>query len=120
MDGGISVAELVEFVESGDDVEVVDIRPPGAFTREHIPGSRNIPFAELPNRVEELNGADRVVTVCPHGKASVQAARLVGSYEGTDGTVESLAAGIDGWREADGPLESDRATNGGPEPDAPF
>jgi len=120
MDGEISVTELVELIESGDDIEVVDIRPSGAFTREHIPESRNIPFAELSNRVEELNGADRVVTVCPQGKASVQAARLVGSYEGMDGTVESLAEGIDGWREADGPLESDGATDDGPESDAPF
>ena len=120
MDGEISVAELSALIESGDDVEVVDIRPPETFSRGHIPGSRNIPFAELPNRVEELNGADRVVTVCPHGKASVQAARLVGSYEGTDGTVESLAAGIDGWREADEPIESDGAASEGPDPDAPF
>jgi len=42
------------------------------------------------------------VTVCPHGEASVQAARLVGSYRGVDGPVESLAGGLEAW---DGPLE---------------
>jgi hypothetical protein len=44
-----------------------------------------------------------VVTVCPHGEASVRAARLIGAYEGFDGRVESLACGLEGWT---GPLES--------------
>jgi len=119
MDGEISAAELSELLEADGDVHVVDIRPQGAFDRGHIPGSVNVPFAELPNRIEELDGADRVVTVCPHGKASVQAARLVGSYEGTTGVVESLADGIEGWREGGYPWESEaQAVDEGP--DAPF
>jgi rhodanese-related sulfurtransferase len=118
MDGEISAAELADLIETGADVTVVDIRSPAQFDRGHVPGSVNIPFAELPQRVEELNGANRVVTVCPHGKASVQAARLIGSYEGTTGTVESLAPGIEGWSEQydlerDGPADET-------EPDAPF
>lgn len=119
MDGEISAPELAELIETNGDVSVVDIRSPPAFARGHIPDSVNIPFAELPSRVEELNGAERVVTVCPHGKASIQAARLVGSYEGTTGTVESLADGIEGWREGEYPWEREEqvADEG---PDAPF
>jgi rhodanese-related sulfurtransferase len=98
MDGEISADELAALLEEGADVRVVDIRSPGAYAQGHIPGSVNIPFGELPSRVAELDGAERIVTVCPHGQASVQAARLVGSYEGTvDAVVESLAPGIEGW-----------------------
>ena len=98
MDGEIRAEQLRDLIESDADVRVVDIRQRGAFARGHIPGSENIPFAELPDSVERLDGAERVVTVCPIGKSSIQAARLIGSYEGTDGaTVESLAGGIDGW-----------------------
>ena len=98
MDGEISADELAALLEEGADVQVVDIRSPGAYARGHIPGSVNIPFGELPSRVAELDDAERIVTVCPHGQASVQAARLVGSYEGTaDAVVESLAPGIEGW-----------------------
>ncbi|MFB6118101.1 rhodanese-like domain-containing protein [Halosegnis sp.] len=118
MDGEISVSELAALLEEGVDVEIVDIRSPAEYERGHVPGSRNIPFAELPSRVEELNGADRVVTICPHGKASVQAARLIASYEGATGTVESLVAGIEGWQEADEPLASEESTS--PDADAPF
>ncbi|PSP51147.1 hypothetical protein BRC74_07390 [Halobacteriales archaeon QH_7_68_42] len=81
MDGEISPDELRTLLDDGNDadIRVVDIRNPGAFARGYIPGSENIPAPELTDRVEELDGVDRVVTVCPHGEASVQAARLVGS-----------------------------------------
>lgn len=122
MDGEISAEELRDLLESDEDVRVVDIRSEGAFRRGRIPGSENVPFGELTARIEEFADADRVVTVCPHGQASQQAARLVGSYEGFSGRVDSLAPGIEGWEyelETDGAGEeaSDAADEG---PDAPF
>ncbi|WP_254832565.1 rhodanese-like domain-containing protein [Haloglomus salinum] len=124
MDDEISAEELHDLLESGTDVRVVDIRSADAFRRGRLPNSENIPFRELTGRIEELAGADHVVTVCPHGEASVQAARLVASYEGFDGRVESMADGVTGWQERYG-LETAAADGGetgeqdeGPE--APF
>lgn len=121
MDGEITVEDVYDLLES-DGVRVVDIRDERSFRRERIPGSENVPFPELPGRVEELDGADRIVTVCPHGKASVQAARLIGSYEGAaDARIESMAGGLEAWADRY-ELESATAADGeGPEgPDAPF
>ena len=117
MDGELSADELDALLDDGD-VRVVDIRRRAAFERGHIPGSECIPFTELPQSVDRLDGAERVVTVCPHGESSVQAARLVASYEGLadDARVESLAEGLDGW-----PGDLERAVGDeGPETDAPF
>ncbi|MFB6267078.1 MAG: rhodanese-like domain-containing protein [Halodesulfurarchaeum sp.] len=88
---------------------VVDIRSPAAFAERHIPGSENIPFEALPASMAELQGADHIVTVCPHGKASKQAVRLIESYEGIEEStrVESLAGGLEAWS---GPIESSRRT----------
>lgn len=116
MDGEISADGLADLLEAGADVTVVDVRSEGAYERGHVPGSVNVPFADLPGRVEELDDAERVVTVCPHGEASVQAARLVASYEGFDGEVESLAEGVEGWRGRDFPWEGDGGE--GPSADA--
>jgi rhodanese-related sulfurtransferase len=122
MDEEISAAELQDRLESGS-VRVVDVRSPEAFARGHVPGSENVPFAELTSRIEEFDGDGHVVTVCPHGKASVQAARLIGSYEGFDGRVASLAPGIEGWAETYD-LEAGTAADGGDEaeegPEPPF
>lgn len=107
MNGEISVEELDQLLAEDADVRVVDIRSAGAFDRGHIPGSENIPMSDLAGEIARLEGQERVVTVCPHGKASVQAARLVDSYEGFDGRVESLAGGVDEWVAGDRPWEGD-------------
>lgn len=116
MDGEISPSEVESLLETADTVRIVDIRSPSAFEQGHIPDSENIPFDELPQRVETLTEADRIVTVCPHGQASVQAARLIGSYEGTESArVESMDGGLTEW---DGDIESTAPVDEGP--DAPF
>jgi rhodanese-related sulfurtransferase len=98
MDEEITAEELKSLLDTDEEVRLIDIRNRTAFDQGHIPGSDNIPFSELPQRVEELDSDDHVVTICPLGKSSVQAARLIESYEGTtDATVESLADGLQGW-----------------------
>ncbi|TKX76744.1 rhodanese-like domain-containing protein, partial [Halorubrum sp. SD626R] len=80
------------------ETRIVDIRDRRAFDRGHIPGSECIPFPELSTRITELSGASRVVTVCPHGIASQQAAQLIGSYaDAQDARVESLRGGLEAW-----------------------
>jgi rhodanese-related sulfurtransferase len=117
MDAEISPSEVEALLETTEAPRIVDIRSPAAFERGHIPGSENIPFNQLPQRVETLVDADRIVTVCPHGQASVQAARLINSYEGTEtARVESMHGGLTEW---DGELEAESttATEG---PESPF
>ncbi|MFC7070358.1 rhodanese-like domain-containing protein [Halobaculum lipolyticum] len=124
MDGEITPEEVERLLDEGADVRVVDIRSPGAFARGHIPGSVNVPMPQLTGRVAELSGSERIVTVCPHGQASVQAASLIKSFEGTaDATVESMAGGITSWEGAiesgDGAVDAaEGASDDGPQ--SPF
>ena len=126
MDGEIDDEELHALLVDDEDVRVVGVRSPSAFRQGHIPGSDNVPFGELTDRIESVADADRVVTVCPKGEASVQAARLIGSFEGFSGRVESLSTGVSGWsydlETGDG---GDDTADGGEEPgdeeeEAPF
>jgi len=143
MDGEIDPEELASLLdeadadagggtdagEATDGLRIVDIRDQRAFDRGHLPESECIPFPELTTRIAELEGADRIVTVCPHGVASQQAAQLIGSYAGTQAArVESLRGGIEAWQRDAGELiptddaESADATAGDADegPDAPF
>jgi len=117
MDGEISADELETALDSDDPPTVVDIRDPPAFEGGHIPGSVNIPFPRLTARIEQVADEEHVVTVCPHGKASVKAARLITSFEGFDGRVDSLETGLSGWN---GPVEHSSDREESQEPDAPF
>ncbi len=42
----------------------VDVRDAGAFTRSRVSGSISIPLEELPQRLEELDPADWIITYC--------------------------------------------------------
>jgi len=114
--------------DTDPDLRIVDIRDRRAFDHGHIPGSECIPFPELTTRVSELETAARIVTVCPHGVASQQAATLIGSYAGTeDARVESLRGGIEAWERDAGELVPTDADEGADQtaesdegPDAPF
>lgn len=124
-DDEITPAELNDLLKNEEEVRIVDIRSPSQFERGAIPDSENIPFGELPQRVEALDGAERVVTVCPHGKASVQAMRLIESYEGLgEADVRSLEGGLDAWSrdyglDSDGNEESEES-DGESAAEAPF
>ncbi len=137
MDGEIDPEELSALFDErdgtaddtdGDDDEseplrIVDIRDQRAFDRGHLPDSECIPFPELTSRIAELEGAERIVTVCPHGVASQQAAQLIGSYEGTqDARVESLRGGIEAWEREIGELTESENPDADPDegPESPF
>ncbi|WP_049996815.1 rhodanese-like domain-containing protein [Halococcus sediminicola] len=126
MSDEITPDELESRLDGDEAIRVVDIRSSAAFERGHIPDSENVPFAELPRSVERFADAERIVTVCPHGKASLQAVQLLRSAEAIDdATVESLAGGLEAW---DGPLDAavertttdDRTATASDATDAPF
>ncbi|WP_226011888.1 rhodanese-like domain-containing protein [Halomicrobium salinisoli] len=121
MDGEIGTEELRERLDD-EETRVVDIRPPRAYRRGHVPGSENVPLGQLVQDVERFDGDEDVVTLCPHGKSSVKAARLIAAYEGFEGDVVSYEPGLSEW---DGPIEegsaeaeADSAAEEGPE--SPF
>jgi len=110
MDGEIEPAELAGLIEDDDPPRIVDIREGRTFQRGHIPHSENVPLARLVEDVETFAGSEHVVTVCPHGKASVKAARLIAAYAEFDGRVESLRGGLEAW---DGPVTDGSRRAGG-------
>lgn len=93
-----------------DDVQIVDIRPEPEYRRGHIPGAINIPMHELPSRIDEYEWGDDVVVACPVGQSSIQAARLIGSYEDADAdAVASMEGGYEEWEYE---LENDESADG--------
>jgi rhodanese-related sulfurtransferase len=95
----ITPEELHERLASDDEPQIIDIRDPNSFAAGHIPGAVNVPMHELPSRIDEIEWADDVVVTCPIGQSSIQAARLIGSYEGVEDAdaVRSMKGGYDAW-----------------------
>jgi rhodanese-related sulfurtransferase len=90
---------LHERLAAGEDVQVVDIRPEEEYERGHVPGAVNVPMSRFGTEIENHDWGEDVVVACPIGKSSVQAARLLQSYEGVpeNASVASLEGGYRGW-----------------------
>lgn len=92
--------ELRQRVESGGAV-VIDVRPADDYEAGHIPGARSVPFGELLQRLDELDGDVEVVAYCrgahcvlAHDAVRVLAAEGRRAVRLEDGILEWRAAGL--------------------------
>lgn len=99
-------------IAAGEDVVVLDVRTPNEFTGRmgHIPGSINVPLAELPRRLAD-GGADvealkeaPVFVLCRANNRSPSAARVLRKRGFTN--VQVIKGGIGAWARAKLPIET--------------
>lgn len=102
---GITAAELRSALEGG--ALVLDLRPPEAFARGHIPGSLNLQFGrhDLAERAEMFvpRTAPVAVVVEPDALGPV-AERILGDHGYR--VLGHLRGGLRAWSQAGGPLAS--------------
>ena len=74
---------------------LIDVREPSEWEIVHLDGAHLIPRAELPDRLNELTSARRLVVYCRTGARSAQATRLL--LDLGFANVRNLAGGITAW-----------------------
>jgi rhodanese-related sulfurtransferase len=79
----------------GDGLALLDVREPWEVEICRLPGSINIPLAQLPGRVDVLPRDGMLVVLCHHGMRSQQATHWLRA-NGIANAV-NLAGGIDAW-----------------------
>jgi hydroxyacylglutathione hydrolase len=95
----IDLEELARRVESGDGLQVLDVRGAAEYEQGHVPGSLNIPFGELPDRLDELTRERPIATICKAGKRSGLAASIL-QREGFEGVVHVSRGSAAKWATA--------------------
>lgn len=75
-----------------DTTQFIDVREPAEVAQGTIVGAVNIPLAQIPNQVDELDRDRRVVLLCRSGNRSGQAAEFLVGAGFTD--VINLAGGM--------------------------
>ena len=94
MNNEISVKELKEALDSGQDVTLLDVREGWEHAYVHFTGALHIPLGQLGARLEEIQAEKLHIIYCHHGTRSLHAA-LALAARGYN--VLSLRGGINRW-----------------------
>ncbi len=84
---------------------LLDVRQPGEYESEHIPGAKLIPLPDLQDGYSQLDSLKPVIVYCRSGSRSLAAAQLLSGLGFKD--IYNLEGGIMGWQgsKAAGPRE---------------
>ncbi len=91
----ITVQELKEMRDRGEDFVLVDVREPHEFAISAFPESVRIPLGTLPQNLNKLSTADEIVVHCKMGGRSARAVQFL--REAGFKKVRNLVGGIDRW-----------------------
>ena len=75
---------------------LLDVRQPGEYERERIPGAKHIPLPELTNRLDELDPTKPIIAYWAVGGRSRAAAQLLAGKGFED--IYNLKGGIKAWQ----------------------
>lgn len=87
-------------------VTLIDVREPGEFAGEHIPGATLVPLSKFDLRKIPQGGDTQLVLYCRSGSRSQMAAQKL--FEAGFESVSQLSCGIGAWKEAGFPTVQDR------------
>jgi rhodanese-related sulfurtransferase len=100
----VSAIETVQLINRRDAL-VIDLRGAEQYAAGHIANARNIPEAQLGERLKELERFKTrpIVVTCGTGSRSMRAGALL--QKNGFGEVFTLRGGVAAWQQASMPLE---------------
>jgi rhodanese-related sulfurtransferase len=92
----ITPGELKKRLDSGDDIQIVDVREDNEVAISRLPNSIHIPMAQVLARMNEIDPNRETVVHCKMGGRS---ARVIDALQrsGFTGKLMNLKGGIIGW-----------------------
>lgn len=102
----IEPQELMGQLNSDAAPVVLDVRSEQEFAAGHIPGAINIPYRQIPNRLDEIDEfmAQEIVVYCEVGvRAGI--AEIMLEQAGFE-HISTLDGDMEGWRQAGLPIDT--------------
>ena len=96
--------QATQMINRGKSTAVIDVRSADEFAAGHLRDAKNMPLADLANRIGELdkNKVKTVILVCQSGARADKAARQLKSAGFED--IYTLEGGVNAWSAAGLPL----------------
>jgi rhodanese-related sulfurtransferase len=94
----ITAGSVAEQLTAPSPPLLVDVRTSSEWDEEHIDAAVNLPLAQLPDRMPELQGDRPLVVYCTSGYRSAIATSLLRRAGRSD--VANLVGGLGAWKSA--------------------
>ena len=92
----ITATELKQRLDSGEDIQIIDVREADEVAIAKLPNSIHIPLAQVLNRSSEIDPARETVVHCKMGGRSARAIEAL-KRSGFAGNLTNLKGGIIAW-----------------------
>ena len=92
----ITATELKALLDSGDEIQLIDVRQPDEYAFVRIPGAKLIPLGEIIRRMDELDDTRLAIMQCKMGGRSARAIEVL-RQAGYKGELKNLRGGITAW-----------------------
>lgn len=92
----ITATELKKRLDSGEDIQIIDVRQPDEFAFAKIEGTKLIPLGEVVSRMNEIDDSKETVVHCKMGGRSARAIEAL-QNAGFKGNLINLRGGITAW-----------------------
>ena len=102
----ITVDELKQKMDSGENVHLIDVREPHEFAEGYIAGGKLVPLGKIQTmQVEELEDLkeEEVIVYCRSGRRSLMACMVLDQLGFTN--TSNMEGGILAWQEKYGILK---------------
>ncbi|WP_211745360.1 rhodanese-like domain-containing protein [Paenibacillus sp. Marseille-Q4541] len=93
----ITPAELKARLQSGEVIQLIDVREDEEVAAGMIPGAKHIPLGQIPNRLDEIEKTEETIFICRSGYRSERACEYLTDL-GYPGCV-NLVGGMIAWSE---------------------
>ena len=92
----ITATELKAAMDSGADIQLIDVRQPDEYAAAKIEGAKLIPLGEIIARMDEIDPTRETVIHCKMGGRSARAIEAL-ERSGFKGSMKNLVGGITAW-----------------------
>lgn len=92
----ITASELKQRLDSGEDIQIIDVREAHEVAIAAIPNSTHIPLGQVLNRMSEIDPNRETVVHCKMGGRSFKAIEAL-KRSGFSGNLLNLKGGILAW-----------------------
>lgn len=98
-------ADTLKILLDIDEAVVIDVREPGEFAVESIPGAKLIPLASLTKKALESYSHKKIIVHCLMGKRGNKACEKL-LVEDPNLQIYNLEGGITAWKNAGYPVQT--------------